>query len=618
MHTETGMFLVVIPESAPAVDVTAMASFLLESLAAEQKVTELYEHVTYAGQPAVRYVALGAIDGVFFRFANTVVAHRGHLYQVLGVALREMSGGGVATFAPLWNAFRFLPGESVPGRRGSYVAPDTAGVGWRTRGGVFESAAYGLVVDPSLPGWRVSIGTELETLNPEAEVGLFAQAPEMYVVLIPERVVGEERTQFAHNLRRVFAASLGVFAPVRELSVVVGGVPVTLALYETVERGQALDFAHGVFFHGEHAVQVVAWWIGSLRDAVLHQLPPALSQVRLLEDGARQALAAELAAGPDPQNTVGADFALRGGLYRDYAYDLTWQKPSGFWRILTGQMARTINSDARLYLEEPSQGLAGVLIGERLPGLDGSTYHSMVLTQMVPFGNPALSTPPLRRQVNGVELLSTWFDLDVGEVQLRYLVTTGVVSDRLVQLLLWGLPGNVRASEEAVWQAVGGLVLHRDDLRPVESLPGLFREERLGFELRAPRAGWPLVDLTPAHLAPVASIVQSTPNERHGVLVFAMCATVEGQDEQWFERMAHDTVLARFAEDLGVTSGAPQTATLAGREAQRVTGYMPGGMGRVELYTLRRERTFLALVAYDQDGFGPPLEELVGSLRLLE
>jgi hypothetical protein len=618
MQLDTGMFLVVIPEAAPEVDVSAMANFLLQTLAAELPVTEVYENVTFLGQPAVRYLVVGAIDGVFFRFGNTVVSHRGHLYQVLGVGMREMTSSSVATFAPLWDAFSFLPGDTVPGRSGNRAVPDTTGVGWRTRGGVFESAAYGLAVEPSLPGWRISVGVELETMNPDAEVGLFAQNPEMYLVLIPERVVGEDPTRFAADLRRMFGQSLFVAAPEREIPVRVGETPVTLGLYRAYEAGQPLDFVHGVFFHGEHAVQVVAWWVGGLRDTVLGQLQPALSQVRLLDERSRALLATELAAAPDSQNTVGPDFALRGGLYRDYAYDLTWQKPAGFWRILTGQMARAINPDARLYIEEPAQGLAGVLIGERLSGLDNARYHQLVLTQMAPAGHPALSGAPTPRRVAGVDLLTSWVDLDVGGVALRYLVTTGVVADRLVQLLVWGLPGNVRASEVAVWQAVDGLALHVADLQGVTNVPGLFRDERLGFELRAPRPGWTIVDMTPPHLAPVATIVQSSPDDRHGVLVFAMCATAEGQDQTWFEQVAHDTVLARFEQDLGVTTGLAQEATVAGLPARRVTGYMPGGAGRVELYTMQRDRTFLALVAFDQDGFGPPLDELVRSLLLLE
>ena len=611
----TGQFLVVIVEQAPGLDPSTAASALVEMMPLESLVIESFEQITFQQLPAVRYVVSGYLQGMHFRYGNIVVSRLGYLYQIMCYGMEAATSSDGSTFQPMWDTFGFLPATEVPGRDTLHQVPDEDGVGWRVRDGNFESAVYGFTVEPGDGGWRVAIGTELLLMNPAAEVGLVHTSPEVYVALVPELVTGLDHAAFDADLRSTFAIQMAGSVASDELEMVIGGIPMTLSIHPSPGAYQPMDFGYGVFWVDDVNVQVIASWVSGLGETALLSLPEAFSLISLLPETERTALRDELLDQPDSQNTVGADFTLRDGLYQDYLYGFTWTKPRGFWRVTVGQDARAVNPDARLFLEEPVLGLAAVVIAEPFLGLTAEMYHSLIVSAIVPGGSP---DEPIIRNVAGSDFRASWLDVDLSGLELRYLVASAVSNELSLQFLVWGLPGNAAVNETTMWEALDGFAVVGPSLTPTTTTPTGFVDRRLGFEVGVP-AGWRAQDLTPLELQPMATLLMVSPNDSAGFLVLSMCATSEGQDAAIFEQLVEGELLRHFTEEMNVSMGIPVESTLDGYPSRLTTGSTETGFGQVALHIVQRGNTFYALLIFDEFGMaGLTVEEMATLFSFLD
>lgn len=611
----TGQFLVVIVEQAPGLDSSTAASALIEMMPLESMVIESFEQITFQELPAVRYIVSGYLQGMHFRYGNIVVNRSGYLFQIMCYGMEDTTSSDGSTFQPMWDTFSFLPATEIPGRLSLHQVPDEDGVGWRVRDGNFESGVYGITIEPGDGGWRVAIGIELFLMNPAAEVGLVHQSPEVYVALVPELVTGLDHATFEADLRSTFALQMAGSVASQELDMSVGGIPMTLSIHPSPGAYQPMDFGYGVFWLGDVNVQVIISWVSGLGESAIPTLTEAFSLIHVLSEAERTALRDELLDPPDSQNNVGSDFTLRDGLYQDYLYGFTWAKPRGFWRATVGQDARAVNPDARLFLEEPVAGLAAVVIAEPNLGLPSEMYHTLIVSAIVPGGSPE---EPIIRNVAGSEFRASWLDVDLTGLELRYLVASVVTNELSLQFLVWGLPGNVAASETAMWEALDGFTVVGSALTPTTTTPTEFVDRRLGFAVGIPN-WWTAQDLTPLELQPLATLAMLSPNDSTGLLVLAMCATSEGQDATIFEQLVEGELLRHFTEEMNVTMGIPVEATLAGYPSRMTVGSTQTGLGQVALHIVQRQNTFYALLIFDEFGMaGLTIEEMANLFSFID
>ncbi len=579
-----GIFGVVIVEPAPEAELRAFGKLLLDNMPLEDKQAGEMEEVQFQQKSALRFSVTGITNGMRARFQCLLFLNGGHAYQLMAWGLASATDASGAAFMPFFDAFQLLPGE-VRGRTGARATPDTTGVGWRVKNGVFESASYRLRVQPA-GAFRLVIGTELSQMNSSAEVGLVANREGVYFILIFERASGVDRKAFAAKIARDTMKNVGAPSPLGTWKGALAGQPLEFTRFRT-QAEPAMEYWHAIRFEGDVCMQVLAWSMAGHAERLQQLVPEALGYLRFMSAEEAAALQAELEAGPDTQNQIGATFALRRGAYLDFENRFTWKKPRGNWRIMVGEDARRINAVACLYFEEPALGLFGLVVGEPSLGSQPAVYHTVVVEGLFDKVKPK-STPIQFGTVSG-RLAEGVIDRD--GLRLRYRVATAVSGDRAYQIHVWGMPDNVAAAEDVVKAVFAGFALDPEGLVPKDRDGHVLRERRFGFSFSPPSADWSFSDKTPAGIGSIGALYHWE-HRGQAVLVLALCALQMGQDESWFM----DFIQKILREKLRETNfGEPkrEASTLGGLPAQHLSWKFIGG---VDAYFATRDRTFYALI----------------------
>jgi hypothetical protein len=597
-----GLFCAVIVEHAPGIDLASMARTMLDGMPLEGAVEEDYRDVRFQDRSAVRFQVAGTIDGQRMRFQCTVFTNGDYLYQLMSWGALEVVDRDGQTFAPLLRSFDLLEGEPR-GRRAVRATVDARGVGWDLRGGVFRSVPYRLRVEARDP-WSLVTGSELEGMNAAAEVGLLCEQPDMYLVLIPERVVGTPAAAFAAQMRLDFAAdkeSLGEPIPAR-----IAGTELALQPLRSPDAPQ-FTFVHGAFGRGDVCYQLQAWFLGPVSETALERLASACESIGFLDEAERATLALELVELGDPENEVAADFSLRGGVYRDYGAAFTWRKPAGLWRATTGQGARAEWGDgARLVLEEPTLSVLGVVSSWESPGVSPRQEHEENLWLLA---EDLETTAPREVQVGGTAALDSEAWTAVDGTHYGYRLITAQAAGRSYSFLCYGLRENVAAARAAIDAARDAFVL---GVAP--ALPGVrkgaYVDEKVGFSLARPGAGWKSdLGLVPGDAAGLGGSCGWSDGKGREVFAIALCALGPIADESGLQEMILDEIVRNTSarEELG-------TDTLAGLPCQRRSLRSPFGL--TEVLTLRRDNTLFLFGVTSQSG-SPTLDEAKGWFAFL-
>ncbi len=565
------VFGMIIVEKAPALDVHLFAETVHDALELEQ-VEELgQEDTLFRGEAAVRFRLRGLQQGFLCQVDYTVFVHQGHAYQLVLFGAPDAMADTEAVHA--WRAsFSFLGGP-VRGRATVRAVPDFRGVGWRVRDGRFASAAYGIAVDPEEP-WHVAVGTELTQMNADAEVGLVASDPEAFIVLIPEQAAGVDREPFAAMLLQQTLDGLTGTRLAEDRVMTVDGRELTFAVIDVTWPFPS-EMMHAVHFEGDTCIQVLGWFYPTEREAALPELQRGFEMIRLLTVTERAALKKDLRSSPEPAQEIGLGWSLRDGTYRDFLYGFGWRAPGAdLWRVRAGQDARAANPDAQLYIEEPSYGLFGVVIGEEALGRNGAAFHQEVLDHM---GGTARARPRKVR-VSGGKGLTTRMDLTYDELALGYRITTFVVDGRGLQLVLWGLPANVDAATDAIEAAIDGVTLYPDGLEPVQVERDRYTDLRCGWSLALPDRTWSCTEVGDQRMAALGTQVTCTDGEAEAMVLAVQAAHV-GQDEEWmqgyaeqlFAQLAATTASGQVQHEEGTLGGQPSRLLHMGGAADGLT-----------------------------------------------
>ncbi len=605
-----GVWGAIIAETAFTSDVKEYAEVLLSGMELENKVVELSEPVTFGGRNAYRTVVRGTTAGIDFRFRNTVYMKDGWAFQVLSWGVAQASNATALTFFE--SKYTILPDEAR-GRTMQTETIDTNGVGWRMLGGVFESAALRMAAEPR-GDWRVVVGAELMGMSSSAEVGLVHTNPEIYVIVIAEPVAGADRKAFRQSM--LDDAKLGATEAAPKTLSVMGGEREFLDLH--TEETLPLDWLYGVFFVDDFCFQVRTWHTSRIsKEEAGEYIRDGLAGLRVLESEDLARLERDLDAMPDSQNRVGTTYSLRRGIYRDFASNLTWTKPEGYWRVLVGEEARAENEDATLHLEEPALGIFGLLIIEPSFGVEDLDFHRLIQENTFGADHAIMGEEPRAVTLGKEKGLTSVANLDFGAYEIEYHVVTVTNEAVAVQLLLYGLPGNLAAASGSVNAAIAGLRF--TDLEPVTETEQRYRDERLGFEFRPPSSDWRRSDRTPEPLRSVSSFMAWTNEDDATIQVMTICALGEGQDEVWFQELVETMArgnLERLDEEIRDSSPTTGRGTLAGLPC-RVLRWEPAS-GTIDILHLLRDRTFYGVLIAGPSEADLDVSAIAKGLRLLD
>lgn len=547
---------------------------------------ELEESLQHRGVEARRFVVRGHTRGIALRYGGVVLGKGGMTYRLLAWGPIAATDGRGGAFKPFFDAFELSDGAVAPTPR---VAPltENRGASWRIVDGIYQSAVSGIRVQPA-EAWHLVVGSELERLSPEAEVGLVREEPSITVLFFAERVAGAAEPLLP-TLERDAMARLGAGADPER-------VPLTLfdkKLGAARVRAHGIETLHSAHVWGDACLQLSASYRLEDRDAAGAVLGLGLAGVGLMAEAERARLAKELERWTDRPSVVGATWAIHSGVYRDFDSGVVWTAPAG-WSLAAGGRARSVNKEAALYLENRVLGLFGMLVVERAGRMDGQSYHRRV--------RDALSArvdlkagPAAKASVGGLPGHASDGDALLRKTPLAYRIHTAVREDLALQLLAWGRAENVRTHAEDVARVARALTIE-ETLHAVERTTDVYRDRRLGFEVRLPSA-WTFADRTPVELAPVGTLVRWEDRGRW-VGVIAVAAADDRQEPAFVLALLEQLLRDEYRE---LARGSPETAmvTLAGRPARRVSWVAT--LQRLDAVLLYADGVAYALTVLDGD-----------------
>lgn len=579
----------VIVERFPGAELDAMARLVIDSMPLEERVIEREERITFQGEQARRVTLTGRINDIHARYIVILLLHQDHVYQLIGWGPQDALSPDGAQLQPFFDAFSLLEGE-VTGRDEATGVTDARGPGWRLQQGVFLSAVSRLRIAPP-PGWRVAIGSELQRMNADAEVGLVARNPERYLIVIAEPMSSLDEQSILRMTRDNLSASFGSSSEEAPVRLSVAGEERALSRL----RGESppMEFLYTVLHRAGIAYQVMAWYPTALGESAIGRVAEGLAAIELLDDEAAAAAQQELAAEPDHQNAVGADHALRRGLYRDFQGKWTWRKPAGFWRIQAGQAgqaARAVNADASLYAHEPAQGLHLMAIAEDASGTDLASYVAAARGAMALNLGTAPSEPvPLR--LGAVDALAFDIRAATEPLPLHYRVVGAVHDGTALQILLWGDAAHTKQHQATMAAAIDGFRFE-PGLAPVTRDGSVYRDWQMGFAFELGPDAWETKDDTPAAIAGIARMI-TWRRGSDSMMVWSLYNPETERDSGWF----FDFLEQRLREAFGkLTIGEPtrKDITVAGAPGRSLV--WTSLSGRIHAYLVRRDQMTYALV----------------------
>ncbi len=438
------------------------------------------ETINFLGHEAARFQVAGTQDGRLVRAIVIIFKHQGFAYRLVAMGRQEKLSESGAEAEPFFTAFSLTDGEVQPPVK-SVVTRDQHGVGWRVRGGTFETAVYGLRVR-AVRGWYPVVGRELSRLNGDAEVALKSQDGRYTVVVIPERGPTTDQDEFVKVLKRGFARSLAGTVELERVTIPINGEDVQFSGH-VIDGPPREAIRHGVMNRGDLFVQILVSSAGKYAGELDTVLAEAVSGVGFLSPKQRTALKAELLKQPDPQNSVSITHSLRNGVFTEYASGLVWEIPREFWRVDGGEEAKKRNKDSVLFYQHPRLGLFGQVITERISGVAAKRFHKFVVDRMFGEDGGESKVPSLATTLAGHPATTSTGDLQVDDLTLRYRVLTCVRGDWAFQVLSWGLPDVMDRHGKQVDAALSGFRFPDQPPVPQSHDLTMFTDHRLGFRI---------------------------------------------------------------------------------------------------------------------------------------
>lgn len=562
-------------EHAPDADLEKAAHETAKASWLEDSTNEGVEATKLAGLPAFRVRVRGKSRDVDLRY-EYVLAKRGeYLYQLECWDAATPAKPNASTFRPLVESFALVPGEIRP-RQNRSKAPDTVGVGWRISNGRYESAAYGLAVDPK-PGCHLIVGAPLVAMDESAAVGI--DCNETYLTVIAEQTHSVDREQFAKSLTEAMASVSTDTGRVRTITL--DKRDVTFRVYE--QESRAITILHGVTYHGNVCMQIQAWHRRSRERHAKAALPALMGSIRFLDSATRQSLADTLSKTPDPTNAVGSNESFRQGTYRNFEHGWSWKRPAGFWSAAIGQAARTDDASTVLLLQEHSAGIfASVTHADHDGTLQQAHEQSTSSYEATP-GAPKKCT------IGGRPALVSDVPVEHRGNNFVFRVHTLLWQKRAWIITAWGLAGNMASAVPSITAMRKGFRFHAGGLSAGSQDESGVVDHRFGFELLSPQDDAVVTDLmsrAPAIMRGVRLVAGGD-----AYIVIALCPEDGRTSLESFSQLTK-LVMKPAADRHELGKPRESQGTLDGLPCIHRQWDSSGGYARVSL--LKRDGTFFA------------------------
>lgn len=577
MTSSLGGFLAVVVETMDGVTLDDYADLILSPTSLLGQGAPRTDEVI-GGQRAIRKAASADIGGTGFEYRAAILQRGDFNYQLIGWGTKMGFSKHAADIEAIMASFRFVE-DREPAIRPILTTPDGQGFGWAIRDRVYQSAISGLTL--TCPeACRLPGADELREMSEDASLGVIGGLGEFYQTWTVEDGNGGEALR-AWQEQQTLEALSGEEAGRRE--VVIGGMTATEVAFRGFQGEIPFTYRHASFLREGYLYRIFSWWEGAddaKKTAVLPLLEASYEAASWMPEVEREALKATLIAS-DPGNAVGADFAMRGGIYRDFAADFTLTlPPSGLFETRTLAQGDEISNEgaSRLTIDDLERGPYYEI---DVMSLDGETHeeaHGRMLedldtgsTDTQTFaGEPFLVTPYRTLLADGVEATSLYLSN----------ATSG---------MYMGMDVTQMGHDAAALRERVGVMLEGFKREPVETRHEGEQEitdHRLGYRVRVP-SGWTIKPLEIPQIANLGSAVVIS-HGRVGCGVVAVCSPL-GVDLE----LAVNGVLNNIGVRLDPTTEKRSKGTLAGLEADHRTVEGRQGLVKtgVHVWTAKRANT---------------------------
>ncbi|HBQ14838.1 MAG: hypothetical protein RLP09_40355 [Sandaracinaceae bacterium] len=560
LDDDTGWGMVMV-EHLVGVGLDDAVQLMLDGIALEDARLVSDERVRFADRPARRFVVEGALEGMPLRFEYVLFISRDHLYTL---AAWQGTGSG-RDLSPFFDAFVLLPGqigEAVEAR-----VLEATGALWRVHEGRYENLASALQVDAPTP-WTLVVGDALSGINPEADVGFHVASPDIWGLVLSERVPPESYDRMHAFLSQSTIDNAGGQVVRRDTLPLLGeSVPAN------VMHSRGLEMTHAVRCAEERCVQLLVWYPIAAAAEARSLFREAFPRVAPLSDP--EALAAALRASQRERREIGPHHTLRGRRYTDFAHGLIVEVPEdGHWQFWAEAEARQLveSDNVDLYLFDPVASLHAMLVVEPLAEpLDADTYHRDSVRVI---GLP--ETPAEETRLGSLPAHVSEADASMELGAMRWVVHTTVANGVGYRLVFWGWPEHVRAGRDQIRELVRTLSFTGSALPHGQMQgDGTWVDHRLGFRLPLPGPGWESRDVTPPRLAGPAGLRLFSRGDEVVMVVVVDPGPSGGTERAASIREVTQLVVRRFAQREEGTRELPPMRWL-GRDAQHFV--MPSGM----------------------------------------
>lgn len=601
-------------------DLEAITRELLAAQGLDRPSQGLLEPTEILNRPAFHGLVSGKRDRQWWRYHVLVFREQSDLYWLLSRGIGEEVPADGSKFLEAADGLRFRQGASPIQLAPARVVPDAQDVGWRLREGVYRNAALGFELAPRGP-WRVGLGPEFAVLGPEILIGLVDEQLGACVGVAVERLPGVETEKHLEKIRRA-QAQVGHSTGTRRVQIGAREVELRVQTVASIsgDVGDTEIRASAVFFEDERCIQLVVRYPAPADKQVAEVLPQAFSGLRLMDEAERAQLASEMMAEPDHFEVVGEGFALRRGTYSDFRHSFRWRSPAGFWELDKSPRGRPEEPQAVLWLRERALAVEGVLFVEEAGAEETtSSRHAVDLARRFGNGPRVRTSASVELELGEVPALATWCDPGDGS-ERRHLLVTCVARGKAFELRLSGPVKAMERNASVLLQSVRSLEISLAPLAPNSMTRGLYRDQRMGFELERPAPQWRFnerrVDRFGPQMSNAQGVLAGFEGEGHSGLFAAAIWSPEVPSEA-----------AGTVESLLPTAFLHLTALPEGRPDQDAPANFAGRRGRlliwsevsrrVELLLLVRDSTLYAVCASSgpQD---PAPRERMAAFRLLD
>jgi len=569
----TGLFAaLVVQPVGEETDVLAFADLLIESSPLSNKRASKPQAFLHQGRPAARLTIEGTLGGMRTSMHYGLVLNGGFAYLLnIGSRQGEQGSAGSEALDGLLTAFELLPGPVRPRSR-PWEGRDSRGVGWRVRDGRFESVPDRFAARGG-GEWGVVAGTDLIQYNPEATVVLVHEETNTSIMLVTEYVHASDATAVAQATQRRLLASTGGVLPGESLLLSVDGRGIR---FDAVDVPSAVphDGYHAVHIEGDRLHQLMVVVPQVARARARQALPDGLSRLELLDPDQVRALAAELAAEPDPETRVGESFSLRRGRFRHYGLGLEWVKPAGYWQLDREELG----GDEVLEASELERGL-GLAIRAQPMGQDTpATFHVQTVSGLAGVPAGAVLVPRPDRRLAGLSAKHTTMDVESQGTTFRSEVYTFRRNQIGYVVTLTGIGSSLEASPDHAAAALAGIRFPAGGLVAAEPSDSGVRDHRMGFALDLPGEGWALQSQDGPY-PEIGSLYQWSRGDV-AVAALASCPNRSGLDPHRFLGW----MLERSSETAGTGGGhlgEPEPSELGGLWSNVLRASTPDGRSQV-------------------------------------